>query len=593
MRELPVIKYRKAFLTFIAFGFTFVTSVIASACGSSGGGEHQATESRDNEGLNPMDIKQGGSDSEGYILEADVKGNGGDVVACFTDQTLRDRVRQRLLDNRYAPAPINPFEWDDVRSGVASLRMFDLYEYTLPTGIPPVRPSVIPVDEPFNDALPKVIKRLAEKSNFAEKLNETLSAMPLSSWRAAPGVVEIDDSDHAIILPSKCLLVQIAVRQDNAVFYDDWLFSQLAEQDRLALVLHELAYKIAHNNNHVNSRAAREAVGIIMAGDGWSELTPWQLHRKLLPLGTFGFSYSAGEREYFVKSIHKESVAGLPIEIELEQPMAMHIGGVEFGIYPQQNKPTVGLRADGSIEWLGNAKQVTGRVLPKESAEKITFSGERVDSMFFRAGRLTLDGELFWNVKVAEFDESGNLRMINVGTSSSAGGIVAPGYGPLMVYGTVQFYPGTKVPVSAKVYCATSLRTVLGIIPACGIVSFYENGNVAEIERVYYPMSYLSLLSGVTLSVRDARLEFFSDGSLAYYQRAETIASSGVPDIRWNFGSFDDVISATFSMGNVLRSVTLSHQGHIIHSEQAPGEGRRVGPMTLELDDEGRIVTPF
>lgn len=530
--------------------------------------------------------------------EADVKGNGGDVVTCFKDQDIRNRVRQILFDNRFSPAPVNPFESAEIRTAVESIQMLDLYEYTLPTGIPPKRPSVITIDEPFDVALPKLLDRLAAKSRFADVLRATLDQMPLSSWRSAPGVVEIDDSEHAILLPSKCLLVQIAVRQGSSVFYDEWLFSRLDEQNRLALVLHELAYKIAKDRNLADSRSARDAVGVIMAADAWEQMSPWQLHKRLLPLGAFPFQYDVAGRTLEVRKVHSETAAGLPQEIELSEQVSLNIGGVLFEITPLVNQISVNLRPDGSVAALANAKQISGDVLPESSATKIDFVGDRVHSMRFNGGKFRWHGDLFWEVRYAEFDGAGNISSVSVGTQSSSGGIVTA-YGPMSVYGLVQFYPGSRVPIAANVYCRTGLRTVVGTVYACGEVRFHENGKVASIERLSTSTSFsdnarLLLSSGVSLLAGEAYVEFFEDGNVARYRRRSLVGdgTSG-RDLIWNKGSFNDVVEATFRSGNQLETVTLSFLGHVIHTDQAAEPGKTVGAVTLEIDADGRIVTPF
>lgn len=94
---------------------------------------------------------------------------------------------------------------------------------------------------------------LKDKTNIDKHLKKILEG-PLASknWIASnSGVVEIDDSGHKTVMPSNCLLVQVAVQHNQGIHYDQRLFSKLTNMDKAGLIIHELAYYIARQYNHI------------------------------------------------------------------------------------------------------------------------------------------------------------------------------------------------------------------------------------------------------------------------------------------------------------------------------------------------------
>lgn len=127
-------------------------------------------------------------------------GNGGDAVVCFSQMDARNEAKTILEVNHRTIFTKNPFEIDHIRSAVSSVEILDLYEYLLPVDFPPMSHQLITVNQPFTDFLVSSINTLKQTSELGQILEQALSALPFSNWHAAPGVVDIDDSNEAIIL---------------------------------------------------------------------------------------------------------------------------------------------------------------------------------------------------------------------------------------------------------------------------------------------------------------------------------------------------------------------------------------------------------
>lgn len=279
MKPNPSIKNSTAILSlFLMLTFIVSCGILRPDDNSNGGPDkgHELDDPSDR--IDPSDDTtyqhEGGTTYRGHD-----KGNGGDVVICFKTTKAKEALKTMATTNQS-----NPFSSPEAWKDVETLSLLDLIEFTLPSGLPPKRKLLLPIDKPYLEALDDVLDRAAPKSGFATAIREELKRMPLNHWKKVGGVFSIDDSKQAFFLPERCLLAQVAVRQDDHVYYDGFIFEKLSERNKLALLLHETIYAIS---GHSDSVETRKAVGLILSKDEWNELSALDIHNRLSGIGNF------------------------------------------------------------------------------------------------------------------------------------------------------------------------------------------------------------------------------------------------------------------------------------------------------------------
>jgi hypothetical protein len=144
------------------------------------------------------------------------------------------------------------------------LYMLDLFEYSVHD-----RPAF--GTQPVVHWLPKKIEELFPGVNlsrnlqnlFAQKISDVMRkdyyfglmmmvAVENLDWRLVnSGLVRLDD-DHAVMNPNN--LVQIAVRQKYVVFIDRDKWQILDDENKVALLIHEVLYAMTDNQNAIDAR---------------------------------------------------------------------------------------------------------------------------------------------------------------------------------------------------------------------------------------------------------------------------------------------------------------------------------------------------
>lgn len=147
--------------------------------------------------------------------------------------------------------------------------------------------------------LPQIIERVKRKSGLGGAIEKELEQMPISNWKKVGGVVEINDSNQPFFIPTNCLLTQAAVRQNNIVYYDGFIFQRLSERNKLALVLHELIYKLS---GHTSSVETRKLVGLVLSEDEWDQLDYEQAKKLTKTVGNFSYPEVINGVTYWLKS---------------------------------------------------------------------------------------------------------------------------------------------------------------------------------------------------------------------------------------------------------------------------------------------------
>src|SRR3989338_705634 len=217
------------------------------------------------------------------IAEASDVGHGGDVVVCFKDQEVKERVKKILFKNRETPYPEDPFT-TDVLNNIVSIKLLDLWpkQNDIFSGKPyePIRS-----DKSYQVIYKEISDLILIKSSFIQTLKFAEENLPPGSWIAVnSSVVEIDDSEQGHTLPQNCLLVQLGLQRprtsssfdDTSLFkfnkaaevvYDVRLFDKMEEVHKSAFIFHEVIYFLAKLEGHNDSRATRMIVRLLFSSD--------------------------------------------------------------------------------------------------------------------------------------------------------------------------------------------------------------------------------------------------------------------------------------------------------------------------------------
>jgi hypothetical protein len=405
----------------------------------------------------------------------DDKGNGGDAVVCFSDDDTYNRVKNILINNKRSSQALNPFEDETNMSAVSSIQMLDFYEYQLPAGFPPIQHKILPIQESFVSFINNKITEMSSKSGLADELKKQLASIPLNRWRAAPGVVEIDDSDSAVTLPNGCLLVQMAVRKSEQVYYDKFLFTKLDETNRAGLVFHELIYKFSVENGATNSRHSREVVGLLM-GDEWTPLLPIEIHQQLRKIGRFDFPLKYQDQLLWVHEFIEAGEWFSRLDIKTKEIRIDKFTFQASSLFFDEAKEIIG---------------VDGRII----------NHPRVKA----TGLFSLIAKDVW--KVSKPKEFGNLEK-NYGTLIEEATIEVDflrsmklGYGNSFYYPTrygdiklnqsIFFYPQSEQPTLFE-NASGLVLTKYDRLYSSGAISFYPNGVIEKLIQANTPNSFSS-----------------------------------------------------------------------------------------------------
>lgn len=255
------------------------------------------------------------------------EGNGGDAVVCFKTPQMRDYVSDVLHKNRESYNPIPVFEEEAVRLDVESVVAYDHYEYVRPLGYPPVSKTVITPSGDYRQTLDFLLERLASKSSYGRELKEFGKRYALENWRGVPGVPEIDDSGEFTYLPRTCLLVQVALRVKEQVYFDSYLFSRMSVLDQVTLTLHEWVYAFGLDRNVYlpNSEPVRLAVALIISKDEFEAITPEQLRQRLADVVRNARKLRYGAVDYLVNG------QAMKVEAETLYPSGQIETGTIYG----------------------------------------------------------------------------------------------------------------------------------------------------------------------------------------------------------------------------------------------------------------------
>lgn len=171
------------------------------------------------------------------------KGNGGDVIVCFKGDNkiqLTNKIRKMLKKH------INPFDDKRILNMIDNVKLLDFWEYDLD----------FKYEESSEDIYTDITNKIKKVSpNYYKKILKIEDQLRFQSYRSLP---ELRDEGIYPRIPSHCLIVQIAIQQNNdVVLYDSTFFEMLSEVDKAGLYLHEYLYNIAKKIGHEQSHYVR------------------------------------------------------------------------------------------------------------------------------------------------------------------------------------------------------------------------------------------------------------------------------------------------------------------------------------------------
>jgi|GEM_PF-6394983 len=168
-------------------------------------------------------------------------GNGGDVRVCFKSTDTYETVLERISANRDG---VNTDVFAGIDISRLDVRLFDFVAAERRGIFGKPESTLVELDGDVFEILNNRINVFKDKTNFDEILTQVIEG-PLANDKWTPsstGVVEIDDSNHGVNLPSNCMLIQIAVQNDVGVVYDERLYARLNDLEKAGLILHEMAF---------------------------------------------------------------------------------------------------------------------------------------------------------------------------------------------------------------------------------------------------------------------------------------------------------------------------------------------------------------
>jgi|GEM_PF-3083603 len=190
----------------------------------------------------------------------------GAVIACFTSEDQR-AVASRDIEQSSRLGSAST--WQDM---IVSAQSLAVYEYLLPTGLPPRVRELAELSGDVELDVTNTIVRSEKAAGFSPELQVVLTHFPLKRWSAARGVRSlVEEINVSVRLPTNCLAVNSIVANEFGVVYDERVFAQLATADKVAVILEQLFSQITQRRN-VSQVALRTLVGNMLGKQGLEEM---------------------------------------------------------------------------------------------------------------------------------------------------------------------------------------------------------------------------------------------------------------------------------------------------------------------------------
>ena len=170
------------------------------------------------------------------------RGNGGDVVVCKDTQ---GKITSSTILDVYEAKEMRGFDLD---LGSSDLSMIKKWEFLFN--------RVATISPTFSKSLEAEVALFNQEAKFVD--NIILNDIP--------------DSDH-LYIPKDCQILQIAIQRtpefpnDRRFVISNDLWKLLDNDNKIALILHEVIYKIAIKNEQMNSKNSRYFNSLIFSGE--------------------------------------------------------------------------------------------------------------------------------------------------------------------------------------------------------------------------------------------------------------------------------------------------------------------------------------
>lgn len=272
-----------------------------------------------------------------------------------------------------------------------------------------------------------------------------------TKWLTSGTLIDVPDSDH-ILLPNNCQILQIAnqstpvLSTDKRYVIDFKLWQELNDDQKVALVLHEIIYKEALEDGHRNSISTRILNSLVLS----KELEAMSVNEFTNVLKILGFKTA--------------EVQG--IEVSLES---------DFLFYQNGNLKKANVIDGSLVEIKNNRVALKGEVQFFETGaiEKLTPAGPM---------KFVLNEDSF-NVLPFPiwFFENGKIRSLILNRDNE----VKRDYETLKIEGATSFFETGKIQKTFVKAAFAYLPFPLDLrVAIMGNTSFYSNGNLEQTELI-------------------------------------------------------------------------------------------------------------
>jgi|GEM_PF-1599974 len=523
------------------------------------------------------------------------RGNGGDAVVCMKSSQDLVLLRAAVAGGR------SPFADPTIKAAVTSVQILDVFEKLRPQGFPPRVPTLVTVSSDIGQEVKRLIERMKLVSKLGDRLITAMQQIPTSGWRAADGVVSIDDSQQDLLFPENCALVQAAVRNDVTVSYDAGLFMMLDDLNRVALVLHEIAYKVAAEMEQKSSRA-RLAVGLMLDATSLEVADPYDIHLQVQPLDKDGFAIHVnGKQKLWVSSIKDVSPRGM-VSRGVLLPSLKQTINIGAWRYESSGETTSEYRREFSVLETGDIEfYPDGKLLNADLGTEITGEFSHKDGIFncgYCSGKLPQIAQPLRSSKF-EILEDGRLKSVRYGGDGS---LSFANHGTVFKGSDFSFFPSGNVE-----YVRTTEYEieVNGVTYPLGTPNFTnqvaqiwmnDDGSLREIiagNHGYRTCEWLTLplADGYVAKVLNFHF-YFERGALVH-------ANLGSDCYLENQLLHNSLLSAErnarhvkwvkFSANGQIESMKFGNRGELKDSSTS-GSWQFVGPIELTFSDEGGVL---
>lgn len=284
--------------------------------------------------------------------------HGGDGLICFNKISSKEAVQKVLEENSRTVFDRDPFADKSLLDDISDVKLLDLYLAELRAGYRPVKIK----GKNEKKVIQNFLDKIRSKSSFFKDIEIARDFLDKGGWYSNPGaILEIDDSDHTIIFPENCVLIQLAAQTKisstlSKVFFDERIMSKMSLRNKVALMFHEWLYYVAINNKNIDSRGVQDLVALLFSED-FNDMDAYDFKMRIVDSGVFPVDrLNTPKSEYFF---------GLPVDVVIHPVYISTMGYVV-------NKGTYFTNKNQSFNFQGKEYFVESEYT-KRSGSKITY----------------------------------------------------------------------------------------------------------------------------------------------------------------------------------------------------------------------------